>query len=258
MRRHDIKIDMDDYSRKWLEESKKDVSFEFILTEVRRKQVLSSLSKYEHKNILEIGSGLLPLFPYCDYEQYVIVEPSEEFVQYTKRLAAKKPNVLVIQGYIEDIYEELLDVGDFDFIIASSLLHEVPQPRRLLQSIFRLCKPQTVVHINCPNIYSFHRLLAYEMGLIGDISEKSKTEIDFQRHTRFDMRSLIRMVEEEGFQVLAQGTYFIKPFTNEQMEKIIANNIVSKEVITGLEHMTKYMPDMGCEMFVEVKIRDKR
>ena len=38
------------------------------------------------------------------------------------------------------------------------------------------------------------------------------------------------------------------------MEKIISQNIVNKSIIKGLEKMIKYMPDLGCEMFVNAKI----
>lgn len=66
---------------------------------------------------------------------------------------------------MEEVYKTLLE-HDFDFIIISGLLHEVPDPKKLLQSIYKICKQDTLVHINVPNVYSFHRLLAYEMGCI--------------------------------------------------------------------------------------------
>ena len=109
------------------------------------------------------------------------------------------------------------------------------------------------MHINVPNVYSFHRLLAYEMGHVESSFEKSETEIKFKRHTRFDKHSLVKLVEENGFQILSHGTYFIKPFNNEQMERTINQNIIPRDIIEGLEKIIKYMPDLGCEMFVEVR-----
>lgn len=248
-------VDINNYSKKWLDERNKRTSFELILNNVRRKQILKSLNKYNHEHILEVGCGIEPLFPYCDkYESYTIVEPSNEFVQHAEKLANGKGNINIIHGYMEEIYKKLLEIEDFDFIIVSSLLHEVPDPNKLLQSIYKICKQYTLVHINVPNVYSFHRLLAKEMGCIKNIFNKSETEIKFQRHTRFDKNLLFKIVEENNFQVLSHGTYFVKPFTNEQMEKIINQNIVSKEMIKGLERMIKYMPDLGCEIFVNMKI----
>lgn len=247
-------IDIKDYSEKYLKEHGKTLSFERVLAEARKTQILKSLNKYKHEHVLEVGCGLDPLFLYCDYRSYTIVEPSDRFVQRAKELAARKGNINIIQGYMEEVYEKLCELEHgFDFIILSSLLHEVPLPNKLLQSVYQVCKSDTVVHINVPNVYSFHRLLAYEMGYITSIFEKSETEAKFQRHTRFDKQLLCEMIEENGFKILSYGTYFIKLFTNEQMEAIIAQNIVDKDIIKGLERMIKYMPDLGSEMYVEVK-----
>jgi len=247
-------IDIKDYSEKYLKEHGKTLSFERVLAEVRKTQILKSLNEYKHEHILEVGCGLDPLFLYCDYISYTIVEPSDRFVQRARELAAGKGNINIIQGYMEEACQKLCKLAHgFDFIILSSLLHEVPLPEKLLQSVYQVCKSDTVVHINVPNVYSFHRLLAYEMGHIASIFEESETEAKFQRHTRFDKQLLCETVEESGFKILSYGTYFIKPFANRQMEAIVAQNIVDKDVIKGLERMIKYMPDLGSEMYVEVK-----
>lgn len=254
------KIDINDYTQKYLSARKKNLSFELILDGIRRKQVLKSLNEYSHRHILEIGCGLEPLFLYCtDYETYTVVEPSDELAQHARKLAKNKRNITIIHGFIEEVYKKLIESRpEFDFVILSSVLHEVPDPCKVLQAVYQICSLETVVHINVPNAYSFHRILAYEMGLIRDIFEKSETDIKFQRHTNFDKQLLFKMLEENDFQIISHGTYFIKPFNNEQMEKIIKKGIVSKDVIKGLEMMAKYMPDMGCEIFVNAKIKVKQ
>lgn len=247
--------DINDYSKKYMEEHTRSFSYESVLVEVRRKQVLKSLNKYPHRHILEIGVGLEPLFQYCnDYESYTIVEPGYELVQNARKMAEGNNNIKIIHGFLEEVNEKLFESEDFDFIILSSLLHEVPDPDKLLQSIHRVCKPDTVIHINVPNVYSFHRLLAFEMGYIESIFDQSETEVKFQRHTRFDKESLFQIIEKNGFQILLQGTYFIKLFNNEKMEEMINLNIFNQDLIKGLEGMIKYMPDLGCEMFIEIKV----
>ena len=39
----------------------------------------------------------------------------------------------------------------FDFVIASSLLHEVQDPTRFLRAVRSVCGPETVIHLNVPN-----------------------------------------------------------------------------------------------------------
>ena len=233
-------------------------SFELFLIGARRQRVLKSIRKYPHKSILEVGCGVEPLFMFLeDYDAYTVVDPSEEFVRRARRDAQSRANLRVLQGYLEDLADtgSLRTRSPFDFIIVSSLLHEVPDPSRLLQVVRRLSGPATTVHINVPNVYSFHRLLALEMGLIRNLFEPSDAEIRFQRRTRFDREALHRIVEENGFRVLHFETYLVKPFSNDQMEKLLKHGIIGPETIEALGAMSKHLPEMGCEMFLEAKIR---
>jgi SAM-dependent methyltransferase len=245
-------IDHESYSQQYIN-SYENLSFETVLVKARREQVLTSLRKYVHRRILEIGCGLEPVFQFCDaYDSYTVVESSEEFASRAEALSREQRNVEILRGNFEDTFQRLL--GDrFDFIILSSLLHEVPDPARLLQAVNQVCGENTVTHINVPNVNSFHRLLAYEMRLIDSVFQPSEMETRFQRHTRFDKQLLLRIVQENGFSVLSFGTYFIKPFTNQQMDDLLKSGILERSVIEGLQRIAKYMPELGCEMYVEAQ-----
>lgn len=215
---------------------------------------MASLKKYPHKSILDIGCGIEPIFPYCKNNiNFTVVEPSTTFVQNVKRLAQRRPGITIIQNYFEKVYKLLEKSKEFDFIIMSGVLHEVPDPQKLLQAIYAVCRDDTVVHINVPNVRSFHRILAFEMGIIESLFEKSETDKEFQRNTHFDKETLFEMMKKNGFQILTFGTYFIKLFSNKQMETIIKHRIVDKSFVAGLEKMIDFIPEFGCEMFVEAK-----
>jgi len=249
------KLNIDSHAENYIEELSRDSSFEAVLSKARKRQVLRSMRLYKHSNILEIGCGLNPLFPcISDYKKYIIVEPSKEFAEFAESIDKKGKDVLVINGFLEDVISEC-GGQSFDFIFLSGVLHQVPQPESLLRTLYGLCGRDSVVHINVPNAFSFHRLLAVEMAYIETIFEKSETNAKLQVNWIFDKDSLIRLVQENEFDVLDFGTYFIKLFTNEQMEKLIAEDILKKDVINGLENMIKYMPDMGCEMFVNLRAK---
>ena len=64
-------------------------------------------------------------------------------------------------------------------VICSSLLHEVKQPEKLLNAIKKVCNSKTVIHINVPNMFSIHRLLGVEMGMISDVFEASDCNRQF-------------------------------------------------------------------------------
>lgn len=229
-------------------------SFELHLIAARRTQVLQSLLTHPHTDIVEIGCGLDPLFLHVtDYTTFTVIEAVPEFAQRARDLAGGRPNITVIQGRFEETAVRAQKGREFDFIVLSSLLHEVPDPSRLLRAVHGISVPGTTTHINVPNVRSFHRLLALESGMIDSIFAQSQTEARFQRYTRFDLPSLIGLVEHEGFRVLSSGTYFVKPFSNAQMELILKHGIIGIEVVEGLERMIKYLPEMGSEMYVEVR-----
>lgn len=244
-------IDIRDYSQKYLVQYA-DASFETTLVRVRRKYVIESLGRYPHGSILEIGCGLEPLFQFVDDAVFTIVEPSPEFVGNARRIAGER-DVALIESFFETA-AAFLAGRRFDFVVASSLLHEVSDPAALLAAIRSLCDAGTTVHINVPNVRSFHRLLALEMGIIDDLFEESETERRFQRHTRFDSHSLARMLGDCGFRILDSATYFIKPFTHAQMDTLMQSGAFSPAVINGLDRMTRYLPDMGCEIYANVRL----
>jgi len=62
-------------------------------------------------------------------------------------------------------------------------------------------------------------------------------------------------MNEMGFSVIDFGTYFIKPFTNKQMEELIMKGIFDMKLIDGLIGLTAYLPEYGSEMYVIAKRR---
>ena len=102
-------------------------------------------------------------------------------------------------------------------------------------------------------LLSFHRLLAAEMGMIADVSATSEMDRAFGHHGRFDHVSLVKLLEDSGFIVVNSGTYFVKPFTHEQMDALLGTGAFPPSLIEGLDRMTKYLPDHGCELYANVR-----
>ena len=162
-------------------------------------------------------------------------------------------SIICYNNFLENIEAELSNY-QFDYIVCSSLLHEVENPRQFLQNIFNLCiKDKTIVHINVPNMNSFHRLLAKESGLIKDEHDKSQNNILLQQYTNFDMNMLKSMLQDAGFKIINSGDYFIKPFTHSQMKHLMDIGFLTNEILDGLYSMQKYMPNLGSEIFIEAK-----
>ena len=245
-------IDLQDYGKNYLDQYAHG-EFETVIARVRREKVAQSAAKYAHRTMLEVGCGFEPLFPHvAGWEEYWVVEPLPEAVAAARAHTAANDKLHVIEGFLERAPEGLPE--RVDFIAVSSLLHEVPDPTALLRAVQKHCGPGTVVHVNVPNVQSFHRLLALEAGLISDTFEKSATEERFQRQTRFDRATLWEFMQTNGFEILEGETYFVKPFTHGQMEQMLKANIIDLRIVEALDRMTKYMPDLGSEMYVNARL----
>lgn len=220
----------------------------------RKRKIIEILSNYKHDNLLEVGCGLESIFlDYSAYESIFVIEPAEMF--YNKAVLdkskAKNKNITIINDLLE-YSSKILKNKKFDFILISSLLHEISDQSKILKAIHDIAAENTVIHINVPNANSFHRLIAVEMELTKNEFERSKSNIQFQQNNIFNLKSLIETVEENGFIVLESGSYSFKPFTHQQMQDMINLNLITEKMLDGFFKMEKFLPEIGSEIFVNI------
>ena len=221
----------------------------------RREITTARICRYPHANILEVGCGLDPLASeFKDFKRLTVVEPFTKFADAARRLSRgdRGRKINVIEGFLEN-HVEALRKESFDFIVASGVLHEVPDPAAFLSSLVAVARSKTVTYVNVPNARSFHRLLAAEMKIIPDIYATSPTQKKLCQRL-YDMESLQRAVTDAGFRVIDSGYYAFKPFTHAQMEKLMQQRFLNKRMLDGLFNMCKHAPELGSEMFVELKL----
>ena len=245
-----LKRDLSDYQRQYLE-----VPYESQQVLFRKRKIKEILKKYPHQKLLEIGCGLDAIFLDVDtYSHLTVLEPCNIFFE--KAIAdidrAVNKNIDILNSTLEDS-PDLLSKKNFDFILVSSLLHEISHTELFLKSLHEISARNTIIHINVPNGKSFHRLLGVEMGLINSEFQKSEHNIKFQQNTVFDLESLIELTRSSGFKVIECGSYAFKPFTHLQMQAMMDSGIMTREMLEGFYNMEKYMPGMGSEIFVNIR-----
>lgn len=230
-------------------------SFEHWQVKYRRKKVLECIKKHRPKTLLEIGCGMDPLFNYLDKDIYItVVEPCIEFYDNAKKMVGDKNKV--IKGYIEEVIADGIIKQEYEYIVCSSLLHEVDHPKIILEAIKKIATDNTIIHINVPNAFSIHRVLAEKMGIISSVYTQSASQKSLQQaDIVYDISSLKSLVEEEGFTVIESGSYFVKPFTHLQMQKMINDDIINESVLDGLYKLTEILPEYGSEIFVECQLK---
>lgn len=215
----------------------------------RRRKLLDIISSYPHKRILEIGCGLEPLFQYVTgFEEYTVVEPSDLFFEQAVSLSENDSRITCIHDFFSK--DLSLPAGGYDFIICSCLLHELDNPKEIIEKVYEIADDETVFHINVPNARSLHRILALESGLLEDVHSVSERGECLQQFSVFDMDMLRNLTSEVGFKIIESGSYFVKPFTHKQMEELLENDIIDERVLEGFYNLIKWMPDYGSEIYV--------
>lgn len=243
-----------EYEEKYID--KTDLSNEYeqkYQVKYRQQVVNEQLEKYLPNSVLEVGCGLdsqyfhlkkIPL-------QYVIVEPGEQFYRSVREKISSSAVVMYNEA-LENCIDYLKD-SKFDFIIVGSLLHEIEDVKHFFSVLKEIANNDTIVHINVPNADSFHRLLAVESGLIENSKIMSQRNIAMQQNHIWNMEDLCCIVSQNGGTILDTGSYAFKPFTHEQMMKLVVNDIITEQVLDGFNKCTSYFQKYGSEIYINFK-----
>jgi ubiquinone/menaquinone biosynthesis C-methylase UbiE len=228
--------------------------FEVIQAKYRKQLLTELLIQHQPKHVLEVGCGMDTIANVWNgFKTLTIVEPGPQFAHQARNDTKNNSKVQVFEGFIEDVSGNLK--AQFDLILLSSLLHEVPDPSAILHSVKALCTENTLVHINVPNAKSMHRLLALEMGLIDSLEEPSALQKTFKQPRIFDLNSLRSLAESVGFSVVSHGSFFIKPFTHAQMKTLTNSNFMNEAMLDGLWGLTKHFPENGSEIYINIQCK---
>lgn len=232
------------------------LDFEDVQEKFRKKDLLSVISKLKPKRILEVGCGRDSILNHVSSDiKITVVEPALHFYHNAVCNSHGMTNVDVVNCVIEE-YDKC-DPHDFDLIILSSILHEIVDKHEFLRKIYRLMGPHTKLYVNVPNRNSFHRLLAYESGIISSVNEVSDTQIKMQQFSEpFSQDTLASLLEYCNFKVCKNYTIFLKPFTHEQMKLLLENKIITLKVIEGLYNINKHFPVYGSEICILAMRKD--
>lgn len=221
----------------------------------RKRKIKEILGRYNHQSLLEVGCGLESIFLDVDtYRHITVIEPAEDFHQKALSDKSQRPDksITLIKSLLEDAEDELAQTK-YDFILISGLLIEIPDVTKFLKVIYNVSSDDTVIHINTANAKSFHRLLAVEMGLIKSEYEKSESNIRLQQNTVYNLESLKSVVQKSGFETIEEGSFAFKPFTHEQMQRMIDQNLLTDAMLDGFYKMEKYLPELGSEIYVNIR-----
>ena len=236
-----------------------DYGFEAECVRARFSCQLRHLLRVKSHRILEVGCGLELLVDAAihsglEFGRWVVIEPALRFAARARTLAVAEPRLCVVEGYCEDpaVGKAARELGPFDVVLISQVLHEVENPIDLLHSALALAAPGAHVLVTTPNALSFHRLLAVEMGLMPTPQAHSPRNLRFRQDVVFDPDRLRILLEEAGLRNLQFEGYMFKPFTHVQMARVL--ELLPPGVSEGLDRLGQKFPQHAAEIaYIGVK-----
>lgn len=191
-------MNFDQYEIEYQDQISND-EFETQLIAIRRRQVLDIAKTLGPRTFLEVGCGLNSLFNHLqDFDQFVILEPVKRFCEIAESDSKNDPSIAIFNRTLEN-GTTVINNFDFDLIVASSVLHEVPAPDQFLQSIYQVSDLGTHVYIDVPNVESFHRLLGLQSGLIDELDQFSELENRFSRKSHLLSLASLSRLKKQAF-----------------------------------------------------------
>ena len=130
----------------------------------------------------------------------------------------------------------------FDTITLINVLEHVDDPMTVLSKARTWLSRDGVLIIHVPNSEGLNRRLGLAMGLIKSSCELSDRDVKVG-HKRFFNQSLLKiMTENAGLKVEAMGGVILKPFSNNQMQRVVEWDNGSS-ILDGLYELARTMPE---------------
>ena len=222
------------------------LAFEPIQAGFRRRNFIENLKLLpKFRNVLEVGCGVSSIFEVVRFENNVVVEPIQEFINRLERRTDCE-NIRFANTTIEDHQTK----DKYDLIVTSCILHEVEDPKKFLQSIFNLLEPGGYLYVDVPNARSLHRYFAVLTGFLENIYSTSDTQLNMQQSSAvFDKESLKTILTDCGLAVQTVGGYFLKPFHHARMQELVDRGVFSQIDLESFFDITKEIGDFESEIF---------
>ena len=225
--------------------------FERTQEKFRKRKILELISEHnaEAGKLLEVGPGLNPLFPFLNkYDYAIALEPINEIFRWLTESHSKKTNLEIVNSDLEKFIFDNQDVK-FDTVILSSVLHEIPNPEKILKMIHSVLTAGGQLFVVVPNNQSVHRLTGEKIGITKSLNELTETEKTMQQFSSYSPQLLSNQLENHGFKNIEIVTNFIKPLPHSGMQEAIDKFLMSEDDLEFLYRLSDLMPGFGSEIF---------
>jgi 2-polyprenyl-3-methyl-5-hydroxy-6-metoxy-1,4-benzoquinol methylase len=199
-------------------------------------------------SILEMGpaEGVMTDLLVTTGSRLTAVEGAPEFCE---SLRARHPGVTVVNS----LFEAFEPRERFDTIVMGHVLEHVEDPTDIIRRASQWLTPAGRIMAAVPNCRSVHRQAAVLMGLLPN--EDALNEMDRHHgHRRvFSPESFRAAFRDAGVAIEVFGGYWLKPFSNRQLEQCCDQAMVDAFMALGERY-----PDIAGELYVIARLPEKQ
>jgi 2-polyprenyl-3-methyl-5-hydroxy-6-metoxy-1,4-benzoquinol methylase len=187
---------------------------------------------------LEMGpaDGQMTRYLVGDFERLTVLDGAAE-------LLAQIPDSSNL-AKVHCLFEAFTPDRVYDTIILDHILEHVEDPVFIMQLAKRWLATDGRLMLGVPNGRSLHRLAAVPMGLLSHPCQLNARDLA-QGHRRvYTMDTLRTDIEAAGLHVQHMGGVFIKPLSNQQIQKQWTGQMMDAYFEVG-----KLLPDITADLF---------
>ncbi len=178
-------------------------------------------------------------------ERLDIVEGSAKFIE-----KVRERNITNITCH-HSLFEDFTPYyAYYDYVFASHVLEHVQDVSVVLKMMKNAVKNSGYVFITVPNAHAMSRQLARHMGIIDDLYKLTPNDIKGGHRRVYDRTTLNKDIQNNDFEIIAQGGILFKPFADFQMSYLMNNSILNFEHILGLYTLGNEYPNLCADLYV--------
>lgn len=163
--------------------------------------------------------------------------------------------------YVSSI-QEFTPETKYDYIVVLNVFEHLEEPVEALEKLKGMINSTGIIHIQVPNAYSLNRRIGEKMQIIRDVHEVTEHDREYPRGEKtlghrviYDLETLKMEVWDSGLKSINSGGFFLKPFTNAQMQLLIdkwrdADPKWSEKLCDALYVLGKEMREMPALIYV--------
>jgi len=164
-----------------------------------------------------------------------VVDGSSVFIEKLK-LKYANSNVSLVLSLFEDM-EGTLNLKKYDYIFCNYVLEHVYDSIEVLKIMKNLLNENGSIFIVVPNGNALSRQIAKQMGLLQELSELSKNDLDHGHRRVYNISSLEKDILSAGLYIKQKKGLVFKILADFQLNKLLESNFLNENHILALQEI---------------------